>query len=149
MSRWFPLGKEGAKNAYESKEKCESAEGQICYSIGNDEPGDFDVVDGVAVLNQGRKDARLAAETLEANLQTRMSKFQKALRVIALMGLRNEAKGLNQSQIEQVLTTYQPIMLALLSMSMVTARAMIVAVTPDGTLITQTDKDEILAEIDA
>lgn len=149
MARWFPIGKEGAIKAYESQADCEADEGQACYDIGEDEPSDYDLVDGAAVLNDSKKTGRLAASAAEVALQARVSKFTKAQRVIALIGLRNEAKNLTSDQVVSVLTTYQSILLMLLSLSIPTARAMVVAAAVDGTIMTEADRTAILAEIDA
>lgn len=66
MSRWFPIGKEGAKIAYESQEACEAGEGQACYDIADNEPSDYVLMDGVAVLIASKKAARLAKEAAES-----------------------------------------------------------------------------------
>jgi hypothetical protein len=151
MSKWYPLGKEGVDKSYAavSQQQCELEHGQNCYDLGDSHPDDFDLSEGVATLNQGRKDERLAALALEAALQTRMSRQTKALRVIALIGHLNEQKSLTQEQVISFVSTYQSIQLMLLGLSIPTARAMIAAVTPDGVIVTQADKDALLAEIDS
>lgn len=35
MSNWFPIGKEGAKTTYTSKELCEITEGAECFEVSN------------------------------------------------------------------------------------------------------------------
>lgn len=151
MSKYFPLGKVDVDqtHSWTTQEICETENGQLCFDIGDDAPGDFDVVNGEAILDPVKKAARLSQETATDSMESRLNSFNKSLRVIALMGIRNQAKGLTQAQIEQALTLYQPIMLMLLSMSIPTARAMIVALAVDDVLVTHADKGEILAEIDA
>ena len=70
-------------------------------------------------------------------------------RVVALIGIRTDAKNLNASQINQLNETFAPIVQLLFTGSLQTAYGAVDAITPDGTLVTQADKDAILAEIAA
>lgn len=148
MSRFFPLGKEGAIKAYGSQGECEAAEGQACFDIGDDEPGDFDLVEGAAVLNQTKKDARLAADLLAGRIAERVQKINRADSVIALISILNEDKGLNAGQVQTFAATYAPIMQMLQSGSFPTAKTMVEAVTPDGVIVTADDKTKIIAKLD-
>ena len=164
---WYPVGKNGANKTYVSKSECESAEGQACYDItGKDlryhtlqevEVGQDENQQPI-METQLLEDADLKASVLaddaakatyEAALNTRMSRQTKCLRVIALIGHLNEQKSLTQEQVITFAETYQSIQLMLLGLSLPTARAMIAAVTPDGVIVTQADKDALLAEIDS
>ena len=69
--------------------------------------------------------------------------------MIAYIGARNMAKSLTTAQVKTVVETYSTIQALLASGSIATAKVEIEAVTPDGTLITQADKDAILAEVNA
>lgn len=148
MSRFFPIGKEGAIKAYATQGECEAAEGQACFDIGEDEPGDFDLVDGAAVLNQTKKDERLAAELLAGRVADRVIKIQRGDEVIALISILNEDKGLNASQVQTFVSTYAPIMQMVQSGSFPTAKTMVEAVTPDGVIVTADDKTKIIAKLD-
>ena len=72
-------------------------------------------------------------------------------RVIDIMGYRNVAvKGLTQEQIKEVVTStsLDTIKQLLKNGALETAKTEIQAFAPDGTLITQGDKDAVIPEID-
>ena len=70
-------------------------------------------------------------------------------RVVALIGIRTDSKNLNAIQINQINETFAPIVQLLFTGSLQTAYGAIDAVTPDGVLMTQADKDAMLSEIAA
>lgn len=67
---WFPVGKEGANVTYTDKAQCEAAEGQACFDISDIVQQDYDVVEGALVLNEGRRDIRIAAEAAAQQMAT-------------------------------------------------------------------------------
>lgn len=106
-----------------------------------------------AVVNEALKTqvqaARAAEQADEAAIQARTKRIGFGVRMIALIGVRNDAKNLTNEQSKTFLTSYGPIMQLLQAGAIDTAKAEIEALTPDGTLTTQADKDAILAEINA
>jgi hypothetical protein len=64
--------------------------------------------------------------------------------VVALFGVLNNSKSLSSEQIALLSATYAPIQNLLLSGAINTARLAIEQVVPDGVVITQEDKDEIV-----
>lgn len=90
------------------------------------------------------------AETISSNdLMNRIKRQDFGRKVIAIMSIRNDAKNLNSSQIVQFAQDYADINMALLNGSIATAKALIQAITPDGVITTQADKDVLVAEINA
>lgn len=85
----------------------------------------------------------------ENDISTRMNRQDFGRRIIAIMSIRNDAKALNQSQIIQFASDYANINTALLNGSIATAKGLIQAITPDGTITTQGDKDALINEINA
>lgn len=167
MANWFPVGKEGANKTYSSKAQCEAEEGQACYDItgkdlryhslqevqvGVDENED-PVMELQLLEDSGLKasveaaDASLAAS--EAAVAAKLKNMEFGKRVIAILSVRNDAKSLSAADIVSLTNTYAVIQSLLMSGSIATAKAQIEAVTPDGTLVTQDDKDALLAEINA
>lgn len=90
-----------------------------------------------------------AKNTLESQIQARTKRIGFGTRIVALMGVRNDAKNLTAEQSAGFLSTYGPIMQMLQAGALDTAKAQIEAITPDGTITTQADKDAILSEINA
>ena len=71
-------------------------------------------------------------------------------RIIALVLVQNSKKvGLTNSQIAQINGTFAQIKGLLDTGSLNTAKDAITAISPDGVLVTQEDKDIYLAEINA
>lgn len=91
----------------------------------------------------------IAENNLVNDINNRMNRQDFGRRLIAIMSIRNDAKALNQSQIVQFASDYADINMALLNGSIATAKALIQAITPDGTITTQADKDALIAEINA
>lgn len=92
---------------------------------------------------------KVASSNNEQDINTRLERMDFGRRVIAIMSIRNDAKTLTQGQLQQLLNDYDDINKFLQSGSIATARALIDAVTPDGTITTDADKTALLAEIDA
>lgn len=107
----------------------------------------------VLVENSALKASVLAADAEKKTLETQISTMSKHIafgnRMIALIGARNVSKNLTTAQVKQVVESYSTIQSLLSSGSLLTAKAEIEAITPDGTLITQADKDAILGELNA
>lgn len=107
----------------------------------------------VLVENAALKAQVLAADQAKADTEAAIAARQKRMafgsRMVAYMGVRNDAKSLNEAQTVSFLSTYGPIMQMFQAGAINTAKAQIEAVTPDGTITTQADKDALLAEINA
>lgn len=107
----------------------------------------------VMVENQALKASVLAAEAAKS---AQLSAIQQARAarsfgesIVDMIAVKNIQKGLTAAQIKQVVAEYEEIRTLLVSGAIATARADVAAMTPDGVRITQADKDEILAAIDA
>lgn len=105
------------------------------------------------VLDSSKVSQWEAAKTLqyqkdqaEAYVQLALKKIACGERVIALLVVRNQPKGLTPVQIAQMNSVYAPIKGLLETASLVTAKAQIEAVTADGMLITEADKTALAAE---
>lgn len=107
----------------------------------------------VLVENAAEKTSVEAADAAKAQLRADIGAMKAHIkfgnRMIAYIGARNMAKSLTTAQVKTVVETYSTIQALLASGSIATAKVEIEAVTPDGTLITQADKDAILAEVNA
>ena len=84
---------------------------------------------------------------LEEDIELRIKRQSFGQRIIAIMGVRNEAKSLTDQQVIDMRTTYSVIREALQDGDILAAEALITAVTPDGTVTTNEDKTTLLAEI--
>jgi hypothetical protein len=165
MANWFPVGKEGANTVYAQKDVCEAQEGHACYDItgkdvryhviqpvqvGVDELG-APVYEPQLVEDPDLKAQVEAADAAEAAqdmaISEKMANMHFGQKVLALIAVRNDAKSLQPADIVSLTTAYATIQSLLLSGSIATAKAQIEAITPDGTLVTQADKDSILAAI--
>jgi len=85
-------------------------------------------------------DAALAAVAADAAFGNRM---------IAYVGARVRSKSLNLTDTKQVLSDYSAVIGLLRAGSITHAKTEIEGLTPDGTRISQADKDALLAEINA
>ena len=92
---------------------------------------------------------KVTAQTDADDLVQRSKRREFGGKIIDIMSQRNDAKSLDQAQLETLIATYATINTMLLNGSISTARALINAVTPDGTITTADDKTALLAEIDA
>ena len=106
----------------------------------------------ILVLNQSKKDARLAAQAQEDAYEGAIEAASKRIgygkRILAIIIVRNAQKGLNKGQIKQMNQTYAEIKDLLETGSLETAKDEILAITPDGTIVTEDDKTALVAEID-
>ena len=105
------------------------------------------------VENASAKAAVQSADAAKAQEQAALEQAMKhqsfGKKMQAYIAVRNRQKSLTVPQVKQMTDTYGPIQSLLLSGSIETAKAQIQAITPDGTLVTQADKDAVLAEINA
>lgn len=101
-------------------------------------------VDGKLVVSENT-----SLKTAESDIALRMKRIQFGQRLVAIMSIRNDAKNLNGAQIVQLVQDFGSINQAWLNGSIATSRALVAAITPDGTILTNADKTAILAEIDA
>jgi len=96
--------------------------------------------------------AAIAAEkTKIAGIEAALLAVEGGKRIVAYMNALNYAKGLTTAQVKTVLQDADLSLIKSLleSGSLVTAKEEIEAYTPDGTLVTQGDKDAIIAELTA
>lgn len=101
-------------------------------------------VDGKLVVSEDT-----AKKNSEVDIELRIRRIQFGQRLVAIMSIRNDAKNLSGAQIVQLVQDFASINQAWLNGSIATSRALVAAITPDGTLLTTADKTAILAEIDA
>jgi hypothetical protein len=94
-------------------------------------------------------DADIVAKNANEDLiRAGQNKIGKCGRVLALVNGINEQKtDLTVAETQALLSTYGPIIQALGAGALETSKALIEAETPDGIVMTQADKDIILAEI--
>jgi hypothetical protein len=92
---------------------------------------------------------KVALKAIEDEIALRMARQDFGRRVIAIITIRNDDKDLTSEQKTQISDNYETVNRELLNGRIDIAKASIQAATPDGTLITQADKDAILAEISA
>lgn len=92
--------------------------------------------------------AKAASDALETGLKEVTRLRSAGQRVISLVILINGQKSLTNEQVIALHSTYAVIKAFLEDGSLDRARAAVVAATPDGVIMTQGDKDAILAEID-
>jgi hypothetical protein len=109
---------------------------------------------GLKVLQ--KNDAKLAAynsqKIAKANLEAALGQAKKLRecgeRVMGLMLVRNQPKGLTTAQVKQLVAGYKDIKALLESGSLVSAKEEILAVNADGVLVTEADKAALAAEVD-
>lgn len=85
---------------------------------------------------------------IEAGLLERAKKREYGQKVLDLMSYRSSLKNLTNVQSELLLNTYSTITQLLLVGDLSTARALIAAATPDGTIVTSDDQTTLLNFID-
>lgn len=112
------------------------------------ETGSFEIVEDPAKKSLYDA-AKVEAETKKAQIAAAVMAMDKGREIIALMGIRNNAKGLSVGQVKQFLNTFGDIKAMLESGALITAKEEIEAITPDAIITTQADKDAILAEINS
>jgi hypothetical protein len=91
--------------------------------------------------------AKAASDAMEAAIEQAYKAINHGKRVIALLVVRNASKGLTTAQIEQMNLTYSEIKNLLETGSLVTAKEKIELITPDGTIVTESDKTALVSEI--
>jgi len=101
-------------------------------------------------------DAALQAQVMAEDgskqlLDSAINQVKKAMhcgkQIQAIMAIRNIQKGLLPAQVKSFMETYATVKSLLDSGALVTAKAEIEAMTPDGTITTQADKTAIIAEL--
>lgn len=172
-SNWMPISKiqPGATSAFELKSDCEKS-GEVCLDVIPEvvklgyfsledvaqvgEAGDEDYAPATKsfVVDQSALSAHQAGlaliATKEAEKKNALARMDHGRGVIALVLVQNSKKvGLTNSQIAQINGTFAQIKGLLDTGSLNTAKDAINAITPDGVLVTQEDKDIYLAEINA
>ena len=104
----------------------------------------------VPVLNEERRAQRLAEqqerEALRQKKQNGARGRQATENVMDLVAANNLAKGLTIAQLDQMEAQYPDVLMALQNNRAIKAKTLIQNLTPDGTLVTQEDKNEYLAE---
>lgn len=100
----------------------------------------------VSALN-AQKAIEAQAATKEAGIQFALKRIECGKRVIGLLVLRNSTKTLTTANVAQINTVYAPIKGLIDTGSLITAKEQMNLIVPDGTLITQEDKDELVQEI--
>lgn len=104
-------------------------------------------------LNQAKKDAYEANKAAKQAQEAAFAQAEKSMkcgkRVQQLLLVRNASKGLTKGQIKQLVKDYADIKDLLDSGSLESAKEEILAVTADGTRITEDDKTAMAAELDA
>ena len=103
------------------------------------------------VVSEEKKAAREAAEAIKAQQQSALNAALKAMdcgkSAQAAMLVRNAAKNLTTAQVKQIVTAYAPIKGLLDTGSLQSAIEEIQAIQADGVLVTQADKEAIIAHI--
>lgn len=105
----------------------------------------------VLVLDQNLKDAIDAADTVKTNRQAQINSKVKDLyfgqKLLAIIGVQQFASGLTSSQKIQYFEDYQGLQRLLLGGAIASAKQLLEDLTPDGTLLTEVNKQELLGEI--
>lgn len=103
-------------------------------------------------VDEAKKAAYDAQKAQEDAFKNAIAAAKKAMQcgqdVKALLVVRNAAKNLNTTQIKQMVATYSEIDALLSSGSLVSAKEEILAINPDGVLVTADDKTALVAKID-
>lgn len=121
----------------------------FCYGISGYEQ----MSQTILVENAALKASVQAADAQKASDASALQAIAKDAmfgnRMIAFVGARIRAKSLNLADTKTVLSTYSSVIDLLRAGSIPHAKSEITSMTPDGTLVSQSDKDALLAEIDA
>lgn len=95
-----------------------------------------------------QKDSEKSQATAIANVRAQVKRLRECLAgVVDTLVIRNASKNLTETQVEQMVVKYQPIIDLLYAVSGATAKTKIIAVQPDS-LITEADKTALVQEID-
>ena len=84
---------------------------------------------------------------LERRIKAKQANMIKGARIIGLVSVMNEDKNLTGIQMVQFAQTFSQIQGLLQAGSLNLAKGAIETIVPDGVLVTQVDKDAILAEL--
>ena len=85
----------------------------------------------------------------ESSLSAKIRQMDCGRRVMALLAISNGKKGLTKNQRKQILSQYAAIKGMLDAGSLDLAKDEIQAISPDGVLVTEGDKTELVQEIDS
>lgn len=111
-----------------------------------------EVIGKELVVDEAVKTQKYAANAASAAFEAGIAMAQKLRacgeRVMALMLVRNQPKGLSTAQVKALVNAYAPIKSLLESGSLLSAKEEILAVEADGVLVTAGDKTALSAEID-
>lgn len=103
------------------------------------------------VVSEEKKAAREAAEAIKAAQDSALASAMKAMdcgkSAQAAMLVRNASKNLTTAQVKQIVAAYAPIKGLLDTGSLQSAVEEIQAIQADGILVTQADKEAIIAHI--
>jgi hypothetical protein len=88
-----------------------------------------------------------AAKDKESSIQAALERIECGKRVIALLVVRNSVKQLSTTQVASINNIYAPIKGLIDTGSLVTAKELMLSISPDGTLITEEDKSDLVNEI--
>lgn len=97
---------------------------------------------------QSQKAIEATERAREMAIQASIKRIECGKRIIGIIIYRNSLKSLTTAQVGQLNTSYAPIIGLISTGSLITAREAIQAHVPDGTVITEQDKTEALAEAD-
>lgn len=107
----------------------------------------------ILIENAAVKSSLLAADAAKIAQQDGLSQAKAARKfgesILDMMAVKNVEKSLSKGQIKQVVQDYELVRQLLVSGAVATARDEIAAMVPDGARVTQADKDDILAALDA
>lgn len=107
----------------------------------------------VLVENSAKKTEVQASEAQKEAMDLKLEKLAKDAQfgssMIGLVGVRLRDKNLTRAQTKQVMKDYRELIDLLKVGSIEHSKAEVESITPDGTLISQGDKDALLAEINA
>lgn len=106
-----------------------------------------EIAEGREYLSIIEDPAKKALSDSEEEIELRLRRMDFGKRLIAIMSIRSDEKELNTGQVVQLNKDFSDINAAVLNGSISTAKALISFFAPDGTIITQSDKDALLSEI--
>lgn len=112
--------------------------------IDTDEKGNLSIIEDVVA----KTEADIKAD-FESRINIRLKRQDFGRRLIAIVSELNEPKGLTMAQIVQLSKTYADIRESCFNGAIDTAKALITAETPDGIIITESDKTALLDEINS
>lgn len=102
-----------------------------------------------AALKTSFESQKTQDQAKEAAIQMAQKAMKCGQRVIAAMLIRNQPKGLTKPQVRNLVKTYSDIKDLLETGSLDSAREDIAAVVVNAPIVTQADKDALVAELDA